>query len=90
MAHLARRIYLGYRSRMRRLTLKRESLAELTSDEIRGVVGAQATLGGVNSCLTDCMKLSCGCTGDCYESLNSCYVTCTCIPTQESCTPTIG
>jgi hypothetical protein len=65
----------------RKLVLRRESLTELTTDESRHVVGG-TTPGIVQSAVTDCLKLTCGClptiSCNCWDSIASCYLTCGC------------
>jgi hypothetical protein len=68
-------------TRTRTLRLHRERLTELTAEEARHVVGGRATgiECAVNSNISDCVKLTCACTVGCYESINSCYLTCGCV-----------
>ena len=61
----------------RRLTLKKETLTALTTDELRGVVGAQDDLSGTTCPVRDCLKSN----YNCVPTLErSCIDTCVCTP----------
>lgn len=62
----------------RRLHLKKENLTELTTDEIRRVVG-----GGAASEFTDCAKFTCAADG-CWQTITPCIPTVGCTIAVET------
>lgn len=60
----------------RRLILKKETLSDLTTGELRGIVGGQ-NLSGTTCPLRDCVKSNYNCVPT-FE--DSCIGTCVCTP----------